>query len=82
MASYFLFSVLKLMGYILIWGTRALIYLLNRSVAGLGSLVHTDIDSICNKARLISLLWKLCDFISDLKCQQGKKMFASDALTR
>ena len=55
-AAHFSSSVLKLMGSLLIWGNRALIGLLNRSVAGLGSPVWMGINLICNKARLASLL--------------------------
>ena len=56
MASHFLSSVLRLSSSLLIWSRKALICLLDKSVAGLGNPAPISTDLICSKARLMSLL--------------------------
>ena len=54
-ASKFSLSALKLMDSLLIWGNRALIGLLNKSVAGLGKHANIGINLTCNNVRVLSL---------------------------
>ena len=51
-----------LMGSLFIWGNRALIGQLDKSVAGLGNSVLIDIDLVCSKARFMLLLLLSKDF--------------------
>ena len=56
MFSMFSSSALRLMSSLLTWTNRALIGLLNKSVAGLGNPMHIGVILICNKMRLTLLL--------------------------
>ena len=53
-ASWCSLSAGKFIGSLFTWGNRALIGLLNKNVAGLGSPATIGVDLICNKAKLTS----------------------------